>query len=238
MADYNQVTKKFVCECGCGEEVGYPFCNWVKGHQNRGRVWDEDTKDRISGTLSGRFRSDEDRRSISRGTKQSYLDDPTRAIRHSEVVSGRVKSSKEIRNISEAARDVWRRLTPEDRLIRMGKFRSGRRNKPNKAELLLDSWLQEDFLGEWKYVGDGQVWIEGRNPDFINVNGIKAVIELFGSYWHELSEVTASSKSEKSTIEHYNRYGFYCLVVWFDKSEDLILEWSTIRKWIGGLNGV
>ena len=51
---------------------------------------------------------------------------------------------------------------------------------PTNDEKYLDAILQLNFPHEWKYVGDGNFWIEGRNPDFVNCNGKKIVIEYNG----------------------------------------------------------
>lgn len=98
------------------------------------------------------------------------------------------------------------------------KIARGNRWKPNKPELLLDSWLQKEFPGEWKYVGDGRdgTSIGGKIPDWINVNGQKAVIELFGHYWHSLPG-QSYSRTPQGTLEHYSKYGFRCLI--FDDRE-------------------
>jgi hypothetical protein len=45
------------------------------------------------------------------------------------------------------------------------------------------------------------------NPDFINVNGRKAVIELFGRNWHTLDE-------KRTRQEAFAQYGFECLILW------------------------
>jgi len=84
--------------------------------------------------------------------------------------------------------------------------------KPNSAELLLESILNRCFPNEWKYTGDGQVWIEGRNPDFVNINGKKQVIELFGCYWH--IERARTTDDVQNRINHYKKYGFDCLIIW------------------------
>jgi len=81
---------------------------------------------------------------------------------------------------------------------------------PNKPEFHLLSLLDTHFPNEFKYVGNGKVIIEGRCPDFININGKKQVIELLGTYWHSLFDGA-------SRIEHYRQYGFQCLVVWEDE---------------------
>ncbi len=59
----------------------------------------------------------------------------------------------------------------------------------------------------YKYVGNGEVIIGFKNPDFINVNGEKKVIELYGDYWHR-------NDNPQDRIDHFKKYGFDCLVIW------------------------
>ncbi|GAI85754.1 unnamed protein product, partial [marine sediment metagenome] len=98
--------------------------------------------------------------------------------------------------------------------------------KPNKAEFYLQSVLNKHFPGEWGYVGDGQLIIGGKCPDFANVNGRKEVIELFGNYWHNSSKFP-NRLDQEEMIEHYRRYGFLCFVVWeeeLDGDEEALIE--------------
>lgn len=83
---------------------------------------------------------------------------------------------------------------------------------PNKLEAVFQLFLNEYFPGVYRYVGDFQVRIGRRCPDFININGKKEVIELFGSFYHKVEEV-------QQTIDYYKQYGFSCIVVW---GEELI----------------
>lgn len=54
---------------------------------------------------------------------------------------------------------------------------------PNKQELFLNNLLQKWFPNEWKFVGDGKMWINGKCPDFIHKEK-KLLIEYFGEHWH------------------------------------------------------
>ena len=88
--------------------------------------------------------------------------------------------------------------------------------KPNKKEKALDLFIQAHFPNEWKYVGNGEVNLGERYPDWININGKKQVIELFGAYWHDpfINPKIGFRKTEVATYYHYNQYGFRCLVIW------------------------
>jgi len=97
-------------------------------------------------------------------------------------------------------------------------------SKPTDPEIWLNIYLQRHFPGEWKYVGDYEVWIGRRNPDFLNVNGKKLVIEVFGSFYHN-PEYFPNRPTEEELIAHYKKYGFGCLVLWDDEvREDLVIE--------------
>ena len=85
--------------------------------------------------------------------------------------------------------------------------------KPNGRELQLQSVLDRHFLNEWKFVGDGQFNLGGRNPDFMNVNSKKQVIEVFGYYWHD-PVLFPNRPTEEELIAHYKSFGFDCIVFW------------------------
>jgi len=84
--------------------------------------------------------------------------------------------------------------------------------KPNKSELALNDLLNKILPGEYKFVGDFQFVVGGKCPDFLNVNGQKKLIELFGGYWHDPEYFPADSSS-KDRIDHFKPYGFDTLVI-------------------------
>lgn len=91
--------------------------------------------------------------------------------------------------------------------------------QPNRQEQKLETILEKWFPGEWKFVGDGEVILGKLNPDFINCNGKKQIIELFGCWYHGCplhhpnNEVSwQNTEIGKKVI--YSRYGFKTLVIW------------------------
>lgn len=89
----------------------------------------------------------------------------------------------------------------------------GNRRKPNRAELKLQGILDEHFPNEWLYTGNGYHTIGGFSPDFSNCNGHKAVIELFGRYWHTRKGIRWNY-TELGRIMAFNSLGYRCLIVW------------------------
>jgi len=97
--------------------------------------------------------------------------------------------------------------------------------KPNKIEQSLIDLIKKSNL-PCKFVGNGEVWLGNRNPDFINTNGKKQVIELFGTHWHPVFDVA-------DRVEHYKQYGFDALIIWEDelRKPDKVIK--KIKRFLG-----
>ena len=90
--------------------------------------------------------------------------------------------------------------------------------RPTGIEQRLINLIKQNGL-PFKYVGNGEIWIAGKCPDFINTNGKKQFIELFGTYWHSLFNAA-------ERIEHFRQYGFSTLIIWEDelKNESRVIK--------------
>lgn len=90
--------------------------------------------------------------------------------------------------------------------------------KPNHKEEKLIR-LFERYSLPFKYVGDGELLIACKCPDFINTENGKQLIELFGNYWHKQAEVEERERT-------FAQYGFQTLIIWENEleNEDHVLE--------------
>ena len=185
---------------------------WNKGRTD---VYSEEMLQQMSESAKKRMPSNkgkhwkvskEGRKNLSKGHE---------GLRHSVETINRMKIS---------ARQVW--SNPEYAESRFRKLGI----KPNQDELYLDAILQLNFPKEWKYVGDGKVWIEGKNPDFINCNGKKIVIEYNGYKGHGQHTL----EKDQAKTEHYAKYGFKTINIYPKelKNESLLVE--TIKSYEGG----
>ncbi len=100
---------------------------------------------------------------------------------------------------------------------------------PNKPEVALGKLLNKISPNEYKFVGNGEIVIDRFNPDFINVNGQKKIIEMYGDYWHNRPEVI---KRDKKRIKVYKKYGYKTLVIWEKELKCLDKLIIKIRKYI------
>lgn len=162
--------------------------------------------------------TDEEREERVRGYQMPNLELAVERI--GEILSDPVRRNKWIersflsKEAQEAHKKNWESLSEGKKAQRTKKALEGLKRSravqfPTKPELFLGLYLEEHFPGEWAYNGDGSCggFIGGKVPDFIHRNGWRAVIEIFGCYWHGEEEV-------EEKIEHYKKYGFDCLVLW------------------------
>ena len=103
----------------------------------------------------------------------------------------------------------WQNKIYREKTIR--KILKANNRKPNKPEKSLRAILNKLLSREYKFVGDGKVIIDGFCPDFININGQKKIIELYGDYWHKKPELI---KRDKRRIKTYRKYGYKTLIIW------------------------
>src|SRR6185437_17021334 len=188
----------------------------------------EESKEKMRRAKLGKKMSPEARIKMSLGKKGTKQSEEWKRKKNA-AVRGQKRSPESIKRISEA-QILLRRTNPEykakmDRhnkqLWQNPKTREAIIEKtslawnydgPNKAELRLLAILEEMFPGEWKYVGNGHMFIDGRVPDFF-CKSKRMLIELFGDYWHR-------GKDPQERIDHFAKYGFETMVIWEHEMKD------------------
>lgn len=109
--------------------------------------------------------------------------------------------------------------------------------KPNGVESQLIALIDEYRL-PFCYVGNGEVVIAGKNPDFIHSQGDKKVIELFGDYWHSplLRPNIRHTATYEATKRHYEKHGYDCLIIWESELKNRTRVLDKIIEFTGGKN--
>ena len=111
--------------------------------------------------------------------------------------------------------DWWKSLSDKEKEEFVKKTRVNAR--PNKGELALINLFNDNNL-PYKFVGDNSLIISGFNPDFVNCNGSKKIIELFGTYWHKRPNVI---ERDKRRLVAYSNLGYETLIIWENELKDL-----------------
>lgn len=126
------------------------------------------------------------------------------------------------RKLQASNQRYWAGLSDEEKENLLKKAFRALRRRPNIPEQRLISQIEKGKL-PYRYVGDGAFMLGGKCPDFLNVNGKKQLIELFGLHWHDTFDVARRS-------EHFRQYGFDTLVIWEDELKDMDAVISKIKK--------
>lgn len=114
--------------------------------------------------------------------------------------------------LSIIMKEKWK--DPIFRKQRVKQTLRGLKKSINKAELKLNNILTELFPNAYKFVGNGKVILDGFCPDFINE---KKIIELYGDYWHNLSDWKERDKRREKV---YKQLGYKMLIVWEHELKD------------------
>lgn len=234
-----------VCLCGCGEPVTKitktsvrlgrvkgEFNKYVCGHnKNReGTVHSKKSIERMRNAHTGFKHTTQTKEKIriiafdkgyGKWMRGKVVSEDLR-LKISRSMMGKNKGKKtEVSKLKMSASKI--KLWKTDEYV--SKQMKAHRVKQNKKELLLEKILHDLYPNEWKFVGDGQVIIDGKCPDFINVNGQKKIIELFGDYWHK-------GENPQDRIDVFKPFGYDTLVIWEKDLKDMIYTKMLINHFV------
>jgi len=118
------------------------------------------------------------------------------------------------KKIGEASLKRWQDKDFREKTIRA--IMKGSEVKPNKLELVVYSFLNSNFSGEFAINVKGNILIlGGRTPDFVNINGQKKLIEANGTFWHSKRKTGRSREQEENQrINYFKKFGWDTLIIW------------------------
>lgn len=166
---------------------------------------------KISEALKGKPKSEESKRKMGKAQRTRFKDirnHPMYGKHHSEEVK---------KKMSLFQKSNW-----QDPIFIQKMIKSSHR-KPNKKEIYLNSLIQKTIPNTFKYNGNFECGISVNRmiPDFVNVNGQKQVIELFGDYWHDDKRRKIPwHYTEWGKKAVYSQLGYDCLVIWQHELKD------------------
>lgn len=203
---------------------GRIFSEWNKKYNasRKGKtyeeVYDKETGDRIKRLASERMTKNNPSHG---GLTEEHCNNIAKATKvrwdtHPEIRENILKALKEYNDnrtpeqnekSSKALKKRWK--DPEFRK-KMENLLSKRPTKPEKIVINIINQYNLNLV----YVGDGKKWLSGKegsyNPDFVNYDK-KAIVEVFGDYWHRLPK---SVKRDEDRIITYSKQGYMTLILW------------------------
>lgn len=103
-----------------------------------------------------------------------------------------------------------------------------------KPELIFEQICKNNNL-PFKYTGDGSFWIGKNpsiNPDFVDCNGKKIAIEIFGDYWHSplLRKNIPYNQTYRGRNEILREYGWELVIFWESDLKRIDAEQFILNK--------
>lgn len=203
-----------------GRPFGYKHTEETKrkiGDAHIGLKWSDETKEKIRQKQLGVKESDETKaklRALWTPEHRALMS----SIRKKQVVSEETKRKISLttkgKPKSESCKEKHRQLWKNKEHAIRQLWLQRRNIKPNKPEKIVFTVLNAMYPNEWDYTGNGKILIERLNPDFINVNGKKLIIEVFGDYWHKDGVANGTTKAESYRRKVFSKYGYDMLVLW------------------------
>lgn len=137
-------------------------------------------------------------------------------------LKGIVRSDETKMKLSVSRRKSW--LRPEYREKVIKGMLKGMLIRPTSLEKSMIDIIQKYQL-QYRYTGDGDVIIGGKNPDFINTDGAKVCIEVGNKFHHQGNYIEARKA-------HFAQYGYETVVFITDNLKDLSEDHivSTIKQ--------
>jgi very-short-patch-repair endonuclease len=204
------------CKCSCGNYSVVCSSALVRGVNKSCGCYREE--------FARRPRTDKEKAKYSLGHKGKPL-----SLSHREGLAKKMGSQEVRKKLSKAHKGKkWSKLQRKKIMEAFSKEEFRRKNsirgkahwqnpefvkKQMRARGVRPNRLEVDFLSfcrcrgwvDVKYVGDGELVIGGKCPDFCD--GKNNLIELFGDYWHR-------GQNTKDRIRHFSKFGYRCLVIW------------------------
>ena len=124
--------------------------------------------------------------------------------------TGQTCTAEQRKHYSDARRRNWGNLEYARKILSV--------DSPNKQEKKLQSMLDSTFPEQWSFVGDGQLRVGRKYPDFKSTSSNK-LIELYGDFYHK-------GQNPDDRIQYFKQFGYDCIVIWASelKDEDTVIS--------------
>lgn len=209
----------------------------------KGHSVSEEQRKKISKKLKGRKLSEEHKRKIGEASrKRKHSEETKQKLRKIKTGFRFTKEQLEKLSHSHKGQKAWNKgispsIETREKMRKAAKQRWQNKEykdknlklmfdnldiRPTKPEIKMIEILKTLFPNEYRYVGDGSVLIGYKNPDFININNQKKIIEIYGNYWHSKERTGRTKRQEENQrTKHFAKYGFQTLIVWERELKDM-----------------
>jgi G:T-mismatch repair DNA endonuclease (very short patch repair protein) len=144
---------------------------------------------------------------------------------HNSLTTEFKKGQRASENTIRASAERFKKLNKDPEFIR--KRLKGLCRRPTEPERKLIEIIARHNL-PFKYTGDGSFIIGNLNPDFVNVDGGKVALDVFGDYWHTL-KAKMECYNEEGRKRIFAEYGWELVVIW-EREINCLSEQEILHK--------
>lgn len=234
--------KNIFCYNNCGQLANYKFSDnyWCSDHVNKC------PKSKENNSIKSKQKyidKPELKNKLKEGIKKSWTK-KDRIESHYKLLDRNKNNPEYIKKLKKSLKETYKdpelrkllsNLRKEDWKNPEYRKKIFKSNKgPNKFEKKILDLLGTDF----KFVGDQDIIIDGKNPDFISLKE-KKLVEGFGDYWHgeqhrqkHYNDFSSNEEHEKQRIKHFEKNYYKCLVIWESEIKDIKKLKNKIKRFI------
>ena len=236
--------ERYFCQCGCGREIIITREHYYKtipkfigGHQRKGVKHTEMAKEKIREKRKDQIFTKETKHKMSEAHKGEkhwnyggrHSEETRKKMRdnHADVSLknnpwyGKHPSEETRKKMSEARKGKHLSKKTKEKLRIISRKKRKHQVFPNhhtKPELIFEEICKKYDL-HFKYTGDGSLWIgkeEALNPDFIQADGQKIIVEIFGDWWHSplLNQKLPKTANLNYRKKFYKKLGWKSYFIW------------------------
>jgi len=127
---------------------------------------------------------------------------------------GKPMSEKQKRVLSELAKRRCSTLQWKEKMEEIWKKRRVPKSYTLPERIFIEMCEKHNL--PFRYTGDGSFWIKNLNPDFVDCNGQKIAVEVFGDYWHSplLNKKIKYYQTYDGRKKILEKYGWKLVVLW------------------------
>lgn len=199
-----------------------------KEHPNKGKsIHTKESKRKISESLKMKWEDKEFKKKHIGENHPFYGKtrkfDETWRKKIGKVWKGRKHSEETKKKMSESAKEKFQEMDEEDYKEWLNNVVKSMEKKPTSLEVKTEKILDKLFPNEWRYVGDGSLWLgfPPMNPDFVHIER-DIVIEVFAKFFKERNGGVDSYIKER--MEKFNELGFSCVFFPAEEVSDELIK--------------
>ena len=124
----------------------------------------------------------------------------------------------------------WQNTKKGLAMIKKSRQTMGGKGSP-KTEETMKKIIKDNNL-PFNFVGDGELMVGTKNPDFVYSLDGRKIIEVFGDYWHRDDIAKYWHQTEDGCKSYYEAFGYNILIVWEKELKDTDKVLKRVREFM------